>query len=521
MNKRALFVATSLIGVGIVFGVALMTTFGGNAIQDLFAATGDLGAKQAPAAAPATVQALNDQFVAVSQAVTKSVVSISVTIDRAKDKSAFPPRFFRFGPEGGIEEDEDQNDSPGPEAGGSGVVVTADGYIITNNHVVEHATENGIRVTTSDQREYKAKLIGRDPLTDLALIKVDGASFTPAHLAERRDIRIGEWVIAVGSPLGLKSTVTSGIVSALGRGIGIIGTNEQNSQRNRFAVENFIQTDAAINPGNSGGGLFNLNGSLVGINTAIASGSGYNVGYGFAIPIDMVRSVALDLMDDGKIQRGYIGVEITSIDETSAKAYGLPAISGVVVRTVVRGGAAESAGLEAGDVILEVDGTPVRTSNELQNQIVIHHPGDKVNLKIWRDKHEISKTVTLKSLDGDDGIASNSRAGATDSSPEVAGPVTFKGMGFTAEALNADSRADFGTQGGVLVTKVDGRGSAARRGLRANTVILSVDRKPVTSPDQVRQILSSKHSGDAVLLVIKDKDGTKQAITIEVPEDNS
>lgn len=517
MNKRALFAATSLIGVGIVFGVVLMTTFGGNAIQDLFAAGGDLGAKQAPTTAPAAIQALNAQFVAVSEAVTRSVVSISVKVDRSRGESPFPEGLFQFPPRGSEEDAELYT----PESAGSGVVVSADGYIVTNNHVVENAAENGIRITTSEQREYKARLIGRDPLTDLAVLKVDGATLTPVHFGERRDIRIGEWVIAVGNPLGLKSTVTTGIVSALGRGIGIVGTNDRNPSRNRLAVENFIQTDAAINPGNSGGGLFNLNGSLVGINTAIASATGRNEGYGFAIPIDMVRSVALDLIDDGKIQRGYIGVEITSVDETSAKASGLPTISGVVIGKVVRGGAAESAGLEIGDVILEVDGTPIKTSNELQNQIVIRRAGDKVSIKIWRDRREVMKTVTLKSLDGDDDVASRGRTGATDSSPESAAPVTFKSLGFTATPLNADAKSDFGTQTGVLITKVEGRGSAARRGLRPNTVILSIDRKPVTTPDQVRDILRSKRSGDGVLLVVKDKDGTKQAITIEVPEDNS
>lgn len=517
MNKRALFVATSLIGVGIVFGVVLMTSFGSNAIQNLFAAGGDLGAKQAPSTAPATVQALNAQFVAVSEAVTRSVVSISVKVDRSRRESPFPEGLFQFPPRGSDEDAELYM----PESAGSGVVVSADGYIVTNNHVVENAAENGIRVTTSEQREYKARLIGRDPLTDLAVLKVDGATLTPVHFGERRDIRIGEWVIAVGNPLGLKSTVTTGIVSAMGRGIGIIGTNDRNTTRNRLAVENFIQTDAAINPGNSGGGLFNLNGSLVGINTAIASATGRNEGYGFAIPIDMVRSVALDLIDDGKIQRGYIGVEISSVDETSAKASGLSTISGVVISKVVRGGAAEGAGLEIGDVILEVDGTPIKTSNELQNQIVIRRAGDKVNLKIWRDKREVMKSVTLKSLDGDDDVSTRGRTGETEAAPDRAEPVVFKGLGFTATPLNSEAKADFGTQTGVLIEKVEGRGSAARRGLRPNTVILSVDRKSVTTPGQVRDILRSKRAGDGVLIVVKDKDGTKQAITIEVPEDNS
>ncbi|RPI66942.1 MAG: trypsin, partial [Ignavibacteriae bacterium] len=318
MSKRNLLTAVALIGVGIVFGVVLMTTIGGNAIDRAFAAGGSLGSGSAPVPASEAVKALNNQFVAVSDAVTKSVVSISVKTKAETRGGTMPNDFFRFfGPEGG--EGDPLPERDGGEAAGSGVIITADGYVVTNNHVVENAKDGGITVTTNDQKEYKAELVGRDPLTDLAVLKISG-TFTAAHFAKRSEIRIGEWVVAVGNPLGLKSTVTSGIVSAMGRGIGIVGTDERTFERNRYAVENFIQTDAAINPGNSGGGLFNLNGSLVGINTAIASRTGVNAGYGFAIPIDMVESVALDLIDDGKIQRGYIGIEITSVDETTAKA---------------------------------------------------------------------------------------------------------------------------------------------------------------------------------------------------------
>ncbi|HBB25012.1 MAG TPA: serine protease, partial [Bacteroidetes bacterium] len=297
MSRRSLGTAIALIGIGVVAGVVLMTTFSSNAIEQLFAADVELGAGAPPAMAPPAVKMLNDQFVNVASAVTPSVVSISVKTDRkGVSMRGMPQDFFRFfGPDFGTPEGEEEMVLPESEAGGSGVIVTADGYVVTNNHVVENAKEGGITVTTTDQKQYKAKLVGRDPLTDLAVLKIDGR-FSAAHLAQRSDIRIGEWVVAVGSPLGLKSTITTGIVSAMGRSIGIVGTNEMNNQRSRYAAENFIQTDAAINPGNSGGGLFNINGSLVGINTAIASQSGVNAGYGFAIPIDMVRSVVLDLI---------------------------------------------------------------------------------------------------------------------------------------------------------------------------------------------------------------------------------
>ncbi|MBC8124121.1 MAG: trypsin-like peptidase domain-containing protein, partial [Candidatus Kapabacteria bacterium] len=508
MSKRTLLTAVALIGTGIVFGVVLMTSFGGNAIENLFAGGSELGATMPPAPSSAAVKALNDQFVAVSSAVTQSVVSISVKTER-KASAAIPKEFYRFfGPDGSEGDPSPQPDEG--EAAGSGVVISADGYVVTNNHVVESAKEGGIVVTTNDQKEYKARLVGRDPLTDLAVLKIDG-TFMPAHFAQRAEIRVGEWVVAVGNPLGLKSTVTTGIVSAMGRGIGIVGTDDQTFERNRYAVENFIQTDAAINPGNSGGGLFNLNGSLVGINTAIASRSGFNAGYGFAIPIDMVRSVALDLIDDGKIQRGYIGVEITSVDEASAKAVGLGKVSGVNVNKVVRGGAAESAGIEVGDVILDVDGNSVKTSNDLQNEIVVRRAGDKVNLRIWRDGREITKSVTLKSLDGDySSITSDSKAGeATTKAADE--PVNFKSLGFTANTLTEEQNSSFGTKNGVFISKVDRGGAVARRGLRPGTVILKADGKEVNSPNQLQRILGSKKAGDGVLFVVKESDGTKQA----------
>ncbi len=510
---KTLLTSLTLITLGIVFGVVIMTTFGENAIEKAFASQTNLGATAPPTPMPPSVKALNDQFATVATAVTRSVVYINVKTVKSAPESAFPGEFFRFfGPDGDMEPQEREG-----EGAGSGVIITSDGYVVTNNHVVEYAKDGGITVTTSDQKEYKAKLIGRDPLTDLAVIKIEG-TFTPAHFARKEDVRVGEWVMAVGSPLGLKSTVTTGIISALGRGIGIIGTNDMTSERNRYAVENFIQTDAAINPGNSGGGLFNLNGSLVGINTAIASQSGFNAGYGFAIPIDMVQSVALDLMDDGKVQRGYIGVEITTVDETTAKAVGLDKVAGVHVRRVVKDGAAASAGIEIGDVILEIDGTPVNTSNELQNQIVLRRAGDKVKLNIWRDGKMITKTVTLKALDGDSyADATAGESGSTDSST----PVKFKGLGFTASALTAEQRKEYETDYGVLVTDVEPRGAVARRGLRPNSVILKADGKQVNTPGELKQILSTKKAGDGVLFVVKDKDGSKMAVTIEVPEENS
>jgi len=513
MSRRTLLAAVSLIGVGIVFGVILMTSLNQNAIEQVFAQSPQLGAATAPVQTPDMLKALNNQFVAVSEATTKSVVSISVKVSRSNSMEGLPRDFYRFfNPDG-----EDMPQEREGEAAGSGVIITRDGYLVTNNHVVEDAKKGGITVSTSDRKEYKAELVGRDPLTDLAVLKIEG-TFEPAHFAKRDNIRVGEWVVAVGNPLGLKSTVTAGIISAMGRGIGIVGTNDQTFERNRYAVENFIQTDAAINPGNSGGGLFDLNGSLVGINTAIASRTGTYNGYGFAIPIDMVESVARDLMDDGKIERGYIGVEITTVDETSAKAVGLKDVAGVQVGRVVKGGAGEDAGIEVGDVILQVDGKDVKTSNDLQNEIVLRRAGDKVNLSIWRNGKQITKSVKLKSLDGNESFAD---ATTGESPATTTEPVSFKGLGFTASPLTAQARKEYETKTGVMITEVDSRSAVARRGLRANTVILKADGKQVDSPKDLKDILNAKSPGDGVLFVVKDKDGSKMAVTVEVPEDNS
>jgi len=522
MTQRSIFTAMGLIGTGIIFGVILMTSFSSNAIEELFAAgVSDLGSAAAPLTVPPSVKAMNDQFVGVADAVTKSVVAISVSID-AKPRSGMRrnlPDFFRFFEDEQLEEGPSQPEERA--ASGSGVVITTDGYIVTNNHVVEDAKEGGIKVQFTDGRELKAKLVGRDPTTDLAVLKVEGGTFPAVHFGKKQDVRVGDWVIAVGNPLGLQSTVTAGIVSAIGRGIGVIEGLPSQRGSSRYAIENFIQTDAAINPGNSGGGLFNLAGSLVGINTAIASTNGRYQGYGFAIPIDMVRSIALDIIEDGVVDRGYIGVQITTVDETTAKSAGLDKITGVFVNTVIKNGAAESAGIEEGDIILDVDGTPVKSSNDLQNQIVLRRAGDKVNLRIHRNGKEITKSVTLKALDGDSfASAVPSKKGKAGESKDDGTPVQFKHLGFTAAGLTAEVRKEVETESGVFVSKVEPRGAVARRGMRQGSVILKVDGRDVRTPAELKRVIEGKKTGDGVLFVIKTKDG-RQAITVEMPEEQS
>ncbi len=514
MNRKTALIAASLVGIGVIAGVFLVTAFSGNSITKMFAGgVKDIGAKSAPITIGENVKLLNDAFVASSKAVSATVVSINVVTEKKATRNQMQDLFRFFGDPRNMpqqEGDEGEQDMERGEGSGSGVIISADGYIVTNNHVVEDAKSDGIRVVLNDKREFKATLVGRDPLTDLAVLKVEGSNLPVAYLGSQNDIQIGEWVIAVGNPLGLRSTVTQGIISAIGRGG--LGLNND-----KFAVENFIQTDAAINPGNSGGGLFTLNGSLIGINSAIATRTGYYQGYGFAIPVDMVRAVALDLINDGKVNRAYIGVSIKTIDEKSAKGLGMSKPEGVLVDDVVKGSPASKAGIESGDVLLELDGVVLNSSNQLQSLVVIRKPGDHVRLKILRDGKTIMKDVVLQARDGKD-MASNDEPTKGDSDRGSSNePVSLESLGFSIAPLPESMKTDLDVSSGVLVTKVASYSEAAHRGLMQKQVIVSVDRKPVSSTQQVKNIIESKRPGEVVLLKIKVKDQSA-IVALEIPE---
>jgi serine protease Do len=516
MNKRSLVAAIMLIGVGIIFGVVLVSNFGNGGMGSLFAGgIKDVGAKNPPVVVNETVKALNDAYKAVSKSVNPSVVSINVLTETKVPKNRLPDIFKFFGQpdDGSQDENSDEDRTQKSEGAGSGVVVSDDGYIVTNNHVVEDAQADGIKVIFSDKKEYKAKLIGRDPLTDIAVLKIEATGLPAVHFGNSDNVQVGEMVIAVGNPLGLHSTVTSGIVSALGRGA--LGLN-----RDSYAIENFIQVDAAINPGNSGGGLFNLQGSLIGINTAIASRTGYFSGYGFAIPANLAKAVILDIMDDGKVDRGYIGVQIRSVDEVIAKSMKLDNVAGVLVDNVLPDGAASKAGLESGDVILELDGVPVNTSNELQSRVVQHRAGESVKLKIWRDGKFIFKSVTLQPKDKDKlAAAKKGNAPGEELDEDSNKPISFKQLGFTVGSLTEKAKKDNDVESGVLITKVDQFSEAAARGLFPNAVILKADKQTIQTPAQLKKAIDAKR-GDVIRLQLKSKDGTR-LVFIEVPKENS
>ena len=289
------------------------------------------------------------------------------------------------------------------------------------------------------------------------------------------------------------------------------------SQKSGYAVENFIQTDAAINPGNSGGGLFNLEGSLVGINSAIATRTGTYIGYGFAIPVDLVKAVALDLIDNGKISRGYIGVKISTIDDVMAKSVGLDKVEGVVVNDVIKDSPALKSGVEVGDIILEIDGKPLKTSNELQGHIVKKRSGDKVDLTIWRDGKKFHKSVKLepRSDDGSDTASDDAQKG-DEGDEDIGKPFEFDNLGFSISPLNSQQKEEIEAVNGVYIASVKRGSIAAKRGLMPNGVIVKADKERISAVKDLKRIVTGKKSGEALRLQVKYKD-TSVMVALEIP----
>ncbi|MBK6346914.1 MAG: Do family serine endopeptidase [Bacteroidales bacterium] len=364
---------------------------------------------------------------------------------------------------------------PGPiEASGSGVIISPDGYIVTNNHVVTES--NKIQVTLNDKRTYDAQIIGTDPSTDLAVIKIDAKDLPFLVYGNSDNVQIGEWVLAVGNPFNLTSTVTAGIVSAKARNINILGSPDGS------AIESFIQTDAAVNPGNSGGALVNTNGELVGINAAIASGTGYYAGYSFAIPANIVRKVAGDLMEYGTIQRGFLGVSIRELDSKLAEEEGIDDIHGVFVADVTENGAAQDAGIKSGDIIMNIEGVPVNSTSELLGLIGQHRPGDKINLAVKRGNKEMNYAVILKNRDGNVSLVKR----------EDVNIQSLLGANFSPvpEKLKSDLNIENGIQVNTL-----GDGKLRNAGVRQGFIITRVDGKTVRSIDELSNAIASKKGG--------------------------
>lgn len=355
------------------------------------------------------------------------------------------------------------------EGMGSGVIISPDGYIVTNNHVVQEA--NKILVTLNDKREYTATIVGTDPRTDLALIRIDEKNLPFLTYGNSDDVKIGEWVLAVGNPFNLTSTVTAGIVSAKARNINILGS--------QGAVESFIQTDAAVNPGNSGGALVNTMGQLVGINAAIASGTGYYTGYSFAIPVNIVKKVVEDFMNYGKIQRAYIGIYYREIDDQFAKDKGLNEIRGIYVEDVVPEGAAQKAGIKGGDVVISIGSSSINSKSELLEVMGQHNPGEIIPVVVNRDGKEITYNVTLQNEE--------TQAAATSLQK-------LSLYGATFEMLTEQEMQEYGLDGGARISRLDA-GLLKNSGIREGFIIVSVDRNGIRSLDQLKDALRSGKGG--------------------------
>lgn len=468
---------------------------------------------QVPESAVRPALDLSDAFVRIAETVTPAVVRIETrrVVRVANNQNPRDPRrFFRSEP----------REIP-RVSGGSGFIISDDGYILTNNHVVADADE--ITVFLYDRRSFTARLVGADPFTDVAVIKLDGVEdLNSISFGDSNALRVGEWIVAVGNPgfggIGsqLDYTVTAGIVSAMGRPLQLIQRELRNdpetAENNGFAIEDFIQTDAVINPGNSGGPMVSLRGQVVGINSAIASRTGFYQGYGFAVPINLARRVMRDLIEFGQVRRAFLGVQLQSITAVSAEAYGLPRVSGVEISGVTRDGPAAEYGVQRYDVIVAVDGEPIGRVGKLQATIAERRPGDRVTLNLYRDQREIEVKVRL----GEAPLTTEpARVAAQPSSREN----MDEKLGIRIEDLDRELAARFGYRrtGGAVITDIQPNGPASRQQVPLGWRVVEVNRQAVESAQDVRRILDGVTSGDVVSLLVANPGDQQRVFHVRVP----
>ncbi|HEY3404143.1 MAG TPA: Do family serine endopeptidase, partial [Ohtaekwangia sp.] len=415
-------------------------------------------------------------FTQIAEQVTPAVVHIRSTQDGPREQQ-LPEGIDPFGDLFG------QRGQRGPsQSSGSGVIINENGYIVTNNHVVQDA--DVVEVTLLDNRTIKAEVIGTDPDTDLAIIKINEKGLPHLSFVDSDKAKVGEWVLAVGNPFNLNSTVTAGIISAKGRNINILN---RSSQEGNTAIESFIQTDAAINPGNSGGALVNLSGGLLGINTAIASPTGSYSGYGFAVPSNIVSKIVEDLIQYGVVQRGWLGVSIGSVNSQLAKEFELTVNEGAYVSGFAEKSSAKEAGLKEGDVVVKIDETPIRSSSALIEYIGRHRPGDKVNMVVNRKGKELTLPVVLKSRDGKIGVIKpEERSG-------------FASLGLEVEDVDANVLKKLDIENGVRVSGL-GNGKLSRyTDMRKGFIITKVNEATVKSVKEFNELLKNKKSGELII----------------------
>ena len=444
-------------------------------------------------------------FTQAAAAVTPAVVYIRTTYSAQQGRSSGrDPIEEMFGDMFG-QRMQPQQSQP-QRASGSGVIISTDGYIVTNNHVVANASK--VEVTTNDHRTLQAKVIGTDPNTDLALIKVSATNLPIVKLGNSDDVRVGEWVLAVGNPFNLNSTVTAGIVSAKGRNIGIIGSEDDEQQqsspfgsRSRYqqspaaprlnkAIESFIQTDAAINPGNSGGALVNTKGELIGINSAIASHTGSYEGYGFAVPVNLAKKVLNDLEKFGSVKRGYIGVSFTELNPDVAQGLKITNTNGLYVNELVAGGGAEAAGLQKGDIITKVEGNKVYESSDLQERVGRLQPGDKIHLTVLRGGAEKNFTITLKG----EPAAANRTAANSKSAEEL-----YNKLGASFQPLTPAQKSKFHLNSGVVVTQVRRGGFFENYDIPEGSILTSINGQAINSTADIDKAITNLKNGQMVI----------------------
>ncbi|HEX5727438.1 MAG TPA: Do family serine endopeptidase [Longimicrobiaceae bacterium] len=448
---------------------------------------------------------LSQAFISIAESVTPTVVAItSVGRPQAGRGGRQLPEEFREMfpfqlPEGQL---------PQQGGSGSGFIISPDGYILTNNHVVEGAER--LTVVLKDRRQFDARVIGTDPTTDVAVIKIEGATFPAARLGDAEQTRVGEWVLAIGNPLGdLEFTVTAGIISAKGRPLGIIGESLTQRGQQNLAIEDFIQTDAAINRGNSGGPLVNLRGEVIGINSAIASTTGFYTGYGFAIPIDLARRVADDLIRFGRSRRPILGVSINDVTPVDAEYYRLPSVGGALVQSFSDNSPARRAGLQPGDVIVGVEGERVETVNELQRKIRERRPGETVRVDVMRAGRRREFRIELTEAPAPQVAAAEA--------PEAQRPAAEERLGLSVEPLTAQLAQQIGYRaaGGVVINRVQPYSSAAERVSRGWKV-LRADGEEIRDVEQFRRVVQRKRQGEIISLILGNPDGQESIVNLRV-----
>jgi len=421
-----------------------------------------------PGAAPENTM----DFTVAAEMSVHSVVNVKTTYSVQNDQDQYLYDPFR-----GLFGQRAPQASEAPTGSGSGVIISQDGYIITNNHVIADAEK--IEVTLNDKRNYTAEVIGKDPTTDLALLKIKETDLPFMAYGNSDNVKVGEWVLAVGNPFNLTSTVTAGIISAKARNINIM---ENDPTRGLNPVESFLQTDAAVNPGNSGGALVNGKGELIGINSAIASNTGSYTGYSFAIPVNMARKVVADLLEFGEVQRAFIGISIRDLDATLAKEKNISELKGVYVNGLTSGGSGEIAGIEEGDVITKVADVTVNNVPELQEQVNRYRPGDKINITLKRDNQVKIMNLVLKNKNGNMDVIEK---------PKVE---VVSALGATFEPLNASDIKKLNIENGLRITKLTA-GKLLSAGIKEGFIITNVDKKKISNLEDIKTALENKKGG--------------------------